>query len=361
MAPKTPFSSAPRPCRAGLLGLAGLLLATTALSAQDIPEGGMVGEMYLSVDDIGSDPSRTYSPYAGLAYPIRPLWGDSHMHTALSYDAPAYSATLMPRDAYRFARGEEVIASHGVPAKLSRPLDWLAVTEHSDAMGSMTEMLAGNPEMLAVPEILDWYHRVKQGGPEAVTSVLEITNAMSDGTIPPEFVDPKLAKSVWNEVIDIAEEFNDPGVFTAFIGYEWTSTEAGNNLHRNILFRDDERYARQMLPLDTLESTNPEDLWTWMETYEAETGGDVLALAHNGNLSNGLMFPVETNPATGEPLGADYFQRPAEMGAALRGHPDEGRRRDPPDAVSRRRIRRLRDLGHRQHGGHPQGSLDAAV
>ena len=183
------------------------------------------------------------------------------------------------------------------------------MTEHSDAMGSMTEMLAGNPEMLADPQILDWYHRVKGGGEQAVISVLEITNMMSDGTIPPAFVDKKLARTVWDDVLNIAEEFNEPGVFTALIGYEWTSTGGGNNLHRNIIYRDDSSFARQLLPLDTLDSTNPEDLWTWMETYEAKTGGDVLALAHNGNLSNGTMFPVETNPATGEPLGGDYFKR----------------------------------------------------
>ncbi|MCA0872961.1 DUF3604 domain-containing protein [Seohaeicola saemankumensis] len=295
--------------RAPLYSAVSVVLLSTAPHAQEVPPGGMVGEMYLSETDIAADPGRTFSPYAGRAYPTRPLWGDSHMHTALSYDAPAYSATLMPRDAYRFARGEEVIASHGVPAKLSRPLDWMALTEHSDAMGGMTEMLSGNPDMLADPQILDWYHRVKGGGEQAVMSVLEITNMMSDGTIPPAFVDKKLARSVWDDVLEVAEEFNEPGVFTALIGYEWTSTGGGNNLHRNIIYRDDATFARQMLPLDTLDSTNPEDLWTWMETYEDKTGGNILALAHNGNLSNGIMFPVETNPATGEPLGGDYFER----------------------------------------------------
>ena len=89
------------------------------------------------------------------------------------------------------------------------------------------------------------------------------------------------------------------------IGYEWTSTDKGNNLHRNVFYRDGADVARQMLPYTTAESFNPEDLWKWMARYEEKTGGRVLAAAHNGNLSNGLMFP-ELNPATGKPLTKDY-------------------------------------------------------
>ena len=93
------------------------------------------------------------------------------------------------------------------------------------------------------------------------------------------------------------------------IGYEWTSTEDGNNLHRNVLYRDDGDVARRMVPYTTAESFNPEDLWAWMARYEAETGGRVLTLAHNGNMSNGIMFPVETNPATGRPLTSEYAEQ----------------------------------------------------
>jgi hypothetical protein len=96
------------------------------------------------------------------------------------------------------------------------------------------------------------------------------------------------------------------------IGYEWTSTEGGNNLHRNVLYRDGADLARRMLPYTTTESFNPENLWKWMERFEAETGGDVLALAHNGNLSNGIMFPVETNPKTGQPLTGAYAETRAK-------------------------------------------------
>ena len=118
--------------------------------------------------------------------------------------------------------------------------------------------------------------------------------------------DPKFASSIWERYIEIAERYNDPGTFTSIIGYEWTSTENGNNLHRNVLYRDGGELARRMNPFTTSESFNPEDLWTWMGTYEKETGGRVLAIAHNGNLSNGIMFPVETNPATGKSLSKDY-------------------------------------------------------
>jgi hypothetical protein len=129
---------------------------------------------------------------------------------------------------------------------------------------------------------------------------------VSGETIPEIIIDPDFVGSVWQRYLETAEQFNEPGRFTTIIGYEWTSTEGGNNLHRNVLYRDGAELARQMNPYTTAESFNPEDLWKWMQAYEEKTGGKLLALAHNGNLSNGIMFPVETNPATGQPLDADY-------------------------------------------------------
>jgi hypothetical protein len=137
---------------------------------------------------------------------------------------------------------------------------------------------------------------------------MDIINSFTQGKIPPILLDDKFQQSVWDRYTKTAEAFNEPGRFTAIIGYEWTSTEKGNNLHRNVLYRDGRDLARRMLPYTTTESFNPEDLWKWMESYEQKTGGQVLALAHNGNLSNGIMFPVETNPATGKPLDGDYVK-----------------------------------------------------
>jgi hypothetical protein len=252
-----------------------------------------------------------YSPYAGRNFPTRVLWGDTHLHTNLSLDARAFGVILGPEEAYRFARGEEVTASHGERVKLSRPLDWLVVTDHSDAMGAMKEIVAGNPTLMREPLLKDWHDRINAGGDTALAATMEIIETfagISGQAIPEIVMDPDFVGSVWGDYLETAEAFNEPGRFTTIIGYEWTSTEGGNNLHRNVLYRDGDAEARQMLPYTAAESFNPEDLWTWMETYEEKTGGRLLALAHNGNVSNGLMFP-EINPETGKPLTREYAER----------------------------------------------------
>ncbi|WP_253284487.1 MULTISPECIES: DUF3604 domain-containing protein [unclassified Ruegeria] len=290
-------------------------MSATSILAQDAVEGGQVGEMTISKSDMRAQAADTFSPYAGRDFPTRPLWGDTHLHTSLSLDARAFGVLLSPADAFRFARGEEVTTSHGLQAKLSRPLDWLVVSDHSDAMGAMNEIVAGNATLMRDPTLRDWNDRLNQGGDVALGATMEVIETfagISGGALPEAIADRRFVQSVWDDFTKTADAFDDPGSFTAFIGYEWTSTEGGNNLHRNVIYRDDAIRARQMLPFTTAETFNPEDLWDWMERYEEETGGRVLALAHNGNVSNGLMFPVETNPDTGEPLTGDYAERRAK-------------------------------------------------
>lgn len=248
-----------------------------------------------------------YSPYAGRAFPTQVLWGDTHLHTSLSLDARAFGVTLGPDAAYRFARGEEVTSSHGERLKLSRPLDWLVVADHSDAMGAMNEIVAGDPNLMRDPTLKDWHDRIVAGGETALKATMEIIENFTVGKIPEVLKEKNFSRSVWGSYLETAEEFNDPGRFTTIIGYEWTSTPDGNNLHRNVLYRDGADKAVQMLPFTAVDSLNPEDLWKWMETYENETGGQLLALAHNGNLSNGLMFP-EVNPVTGRRLTRAYAE-----------------------------------------------------
>ncbi len=252
-----------------------------------------------------------YSPYAQRRFPTQVYWGDTHVHTDNSLDARGFGVTLGPEEALRFARGEEVTTSHGLHFKLSRPLDWLVVADHSDGMGAMKEIIAGNPNLLKDPEVKKWYTAMRAGGDAAFEATMNVINAFTQGTVPDVVLDRTFQQTVWDDYIDIAERFNEPGRFTAMIGYEWTSTEKGNNLHRNVLYRDGGDRARRMVPYTTAESFNPEDLWKWMARYEETTGGQVLALAHNGNMSNGIMFPVETNPATGKPLSKDYAKQRA--------------------------------------------------
>jgi hypothetical protein len=248
-----------------------------------------------------------YSPYAGRNFPTRVLWGDTHLHTSLSLDARAFGTTLGPEEAYRFARGEEVTSSHGERVKLAQPLDWLVIADHSDGMGTMNEIIAGNSTLLQDPMVKGWYDKLQQGGETALMAVMDIIDSFTSGNIPPILLEEGFISSVWENYLETAEKYNDPGRFTTIIGYEWTSTEGGNNLHRNVLYRDGADQARRMLPYTTTESFNPEDLWKWMAKYEEKTGGRLLALAHNGNLSNGIMFP-EINPDTGKPLTREYAE-----------------------------------------------------
>ena len=251
-----------------------------------------------------------YSPYAGKSYPTRVLWGDTHLHTKLSLDARAFGATLGPEQAYRLARGEQITSSHGELIRLSRPLDWLVVADHSDGMGAMDEVVKGNPMLMKDPKAKDWHDRINQGGSVALEATMEIIETfagISGEAMPAAVVDPEFVMTVWQRYLETAEEFNEPGRFTALAGYEWTSTEGGNNLHRNVIYRDGVKHANQVLPFTAAESFNPEELWGWMARYESRTGGKVLALAHNGNVSNGLMFP-EINPVTGKALTESYAE-----------------------------------------------------
>ena len=290
------------------MAAAGIALAQQRPPASGPEAGtGQVGEMVLTPEEgkkVFKAPG--YSPYAGRSFPTKPLWGDTHLHTSNSLDARAFGVTLGPEEAFRFARGEEVTSSHGERVQLSRPLDWLVVADHSDGMGAMNEIVKGNPNLLVDPTVKDWHERINKGGETALLATMDVINSFTQGKIPEVVTDRAFAQSVWDRYLETAQRYNEPGRFTALIGYEWTSTEKGNNLHRNVLYRDGADKARQMLPYTTTESFNPEDLWKWMQTYEAKTGGRVLALAHNGNLSNGIMFPVEVNPATGKPLSGDY-------------------------------------------------------
>ena len=284
--------------------LLALLCASPAL-AQDSDVGTITPERLEGVLQ-----KRPYSPYANRNFPERPLFGDTHLHTAISFDAGMLGTTLMPADAYRFAKGEQLIASSGQPVRLSRPLDFLVVTDHSDNFGLAADIVAGAPNVLAVPEGQRWYNMIKEGkGFEAAT---EAYMATAQSRLPEALnyaPGTRPYRSAWEQTIKAADEANDPGRFTAFIGYEWSSNPGGN-LHRNVIFRNDGALARQVEPLTTIPpigTSDPRGLWEWMQTYESKTGGDVLAIAHNGNLSNGLMFPI-IEPVDGKPIDRAYAE-----------------------------------------------------
>ena len=246
-------------------------------------------------------------------YPTHVYFGDTHLHTAMSMDAGLFGNRLGVEEGYRFARGEELTASGGQQAKLSRPLDFLVVADHSDNMGFAPDLIAGKPELLADPTGKKWYDMIQAG--EGNAAALDLINHFSRGTLPEKLQylpgTPAYA-AAWKLTIDAAEKYNEPGKFTAFIGYEWTSqVPPGNNLHRVVIFRDGGDKAGQVEPFTTyppVGSTTPEDFWKVLQAYETKTGGQVLAIAHNGNLSNGWMFPWDTNPVTNQPLTREYAE-----------------------------------------------------
>jgi hypothetical protein len=299
--------------------LAGVLALAFAMPilAQD---AGMHSGKELSKEK----PTRPYSPYAspysefdaGVEYPNRVFWGDTHLHTSFSMDAGAFGARLGPREAYQFARGDEIETTTAGRARLARPLDFLVVADHSDNMGFFPDLNAGAEHLLANPSGKEWYDKIQAG--KGMEVAMEIIDSFSRGTYPDAIMyypDTDMYKSAWAKTIEAAEEYNDPGKFTAFIGYEWTSqVPPGQNLHRVVIYRDGGDKASQTVPATTYGtqgSTDPEYLWKLLQVYEDKTSGDVLAIAHNGNLSNGLMFPL-MNPVDNKPLTKEYVETRAK-------------------------------------------------
>jgi hypothetical protein len=299
------------------VGLALALARAAASMAAEQPR--IVDDPYEGVQVL--DPAqvapaaRGYSPYAGRKYPAQVLWGDTHNHTSNSGDAFTGGNRLTPEDAYRLARGEEVVSSSGVPVKLSRPLDFLVVADHAEGLGLMQEVYKGNPAFISDPTLAGWSDAMRKGGEAAAGAANEVVKAQATGTLPGPIQDPKIVgpvmTSVWQQYTATAEKYNEPGRFTAMIGYEWTSVPGGNNLHRNIMFRDGKDKADQVFPFSSWQSEDPEKLWAWMAQYEQKTGGRLLAIAHNANLSNGRMFELQT--FTGGPLTREYAERRARF------------------------------------------------
>ena len=247
------------------------------------------------------------------AYPEKVFWGDTHLHTSNSVDAFGFGNRLDPEAALRFARGEEVTSSTGVKAKLARPLDFLVVTDHSEGLGSTKALYEAPRMMISDPTLLRWYDLMHKGPAGSLQATAEILNARATNTMPPGLNDPAKAAErthkIWNSSLKTVDSYNEPGKFTAFFGFEYTLMQGGNNLHRNVIFRDGIDKVSTVDPLSDAGQIWPDALWDYMDSYEKKTGGKVLAIPHNANLSNGLMFML-TDPKGG-PITAEYARRRA--------------------------------------------------
>jgi hypothetical protein len=252
---------------------------------------------------------KIYSPYVertarNSMFAEGLYWGDTHLHTKYSTDAGMVGNQLGPEEAYRFAKGEEVLSSTGQRARLIRPLDFLVISDHAENLGLAPMIEESNPDLLATEAGKRWYDMVRAGnGYEAFR---EWAGSVQRGD---QIRSRKMQRTVWERQTAAADAHNVPGVFTALIGFEWSSLgtpEVPSNLHRVVLFKDDADRANQVIPFTAFDSNDPEALWEYMAQYEAESGGSVLAIPHNGNLSNGFMFATER--MNGAPLTQDYAE-----------------------------------------------------
>ena len=219
----------------------------------------------------GDSTSATYSAHAGSEIPRHVYWGDTHLHSLLSVDANTNGNTqLSGDDAFRFARGEEITAHNAMRVRLRRPLDFLVVSDHAEYLGVIDGIARGDALLLENEGARRWGRMLAAGD---MTPMREFAASANSGVA--VFEHPDFLRSVWRQVIETANRNNRAGVFTAFIGYEWTSMPGGKNLHRVVLFKDGAEQTSQILPFSALDSADPEDLWRFLADYESKTGGDV--------------------------------------------------------------------------------------
>ena len=271
-----------------------------------------ISSVHASVYDANPTPEkvaeeRIYSPYVNRDYPDQVFFGDTHFHTELSFDAGLVGTSLDVDAGYRFARGEKVVSNSGQPVQLIRPLDFLVITDHAEFIGLAPQLHSSAPELLADPwgrKIHEMFSAGQEGRMKAFAEIIEVS------TTPP-FTNPMssndAARSIWIDFVHKADQYNEPGRFTAMTGFEWTSTPAGDNQHRVIIHRDGAEKTAQTLPFTMFDSAHPEKLWDYLARYEEKTGGQAFSIPHNGNLSNGLMFGEVT--AKGGPITREYAEK----------------------------------------------------
>lgn len=247
-----------------------------------------------------SKSKKEYTPHVDDHYPQEVYFGDTHLHTSWSTDAGMIGGVLGPDEGYRVSRGETVTSKLGWKVKLIRPLDFLVIADHAENLGLADFIRRSDPILLANPMGKKWHDMVKEG--KGYDAFLEWLRS-EDGDLINE---PRMMEKAWSSVVSNADKYYEPGKFTTFHGFEWTSMPEGNNLHRVVIFRDGADRTSQIQPFSQYDSFDPEDLWDYLETYETKTDGQVLALAHNGNFSNGLMFDDKTY--TGGAITKEYVE-----------------------------------------------------
>lgn len=245
-------------------------------------------------------------------HPQQVLWGDTHLHTDNSIDAFGFGTRLGPEAALQFARGDEVTATTGMKAQLSRPLDFLVIADHSDGLGA-TRRLYDAPRIAIRDEtLLRWYDMMHESPQQSQRAIGELIDAAANGTLPPALRDrenqEQATRNIWTSHLQTIDRYYEPGTFTPIAGFEWTLMPGGNNLHRVVMFRDGYDRTSQVIPFPGIDG-QVGALYDYMDAYEKSTGGKALAIPHNSNLSNGLMF--ELTMPDGGPMTAAFARRRA--------------------------------------------------
>ncbi|SHE71767.1 Protein of unknown function [Microbulbifer donghaiensis] len=227
-------------------------------------------------------------------------FGNFHVHTSYSFDAVTNGSTTTPADAYRWAKGEAIPAGVlGAELRINRPLDFYAVSDHAEYLGVFKKMYDPNSPLSKLPLAREITSKDAKVAFDAYARILD---SMQPGMSDPTLSDPAITKPIWQEMVETADRFYEPGKFTTFPAFEWTSNPNKLNLHRVVVFRTSEGVPD--MPYSALDSEDPRDLWKWMETAR-QGGATLFAIPHNGNASDGLMFPIEID---NEPLSADYIE-----------------------------------------------------
>jgi hypothetical protein len=243
-------------------------------------------------------------PALAQTNPVRDAYfGETHVHTSWSLDAWLIGNRLTePGDAYKYFKGETIKHPLGYDIKIDTPLDFAGVTDHSEYVGVMK--LANDPgspmskEPAAAPLIL------KDNSPEETQRVCLYGAKLLGGAPNKALMSPEIARTVWQQNVELANKANEPGKFTTFCAYKWTSMPNNINLHRNIFFKDCAHVPA--VPFSALDSSIPTDLWTWMDA-QRKAGNEVLAISHNANLSDGRMYPTDVD-LRGRPIDRAYAE-----------------------------------------------------
>lgn len=253
----------------------GLLLTAFVVSSCGTSDMGLGAYVDASDVPVSEQPERVY-------------WGDLHLHTLYSFDSYNFgNKSLGPDEAYRFAKGEPIEAHTGEIAQLVAPLDFLMVSDHAEYTGVFLGIENDNPDIVDTPLGRAWAAMEASG--DTVGPMDEVVASLRDGRAERDPPAP-FKRTIWAELVESAERHYEPGKFTTFAGYEWTSMPDGGNQHRVVVYKDGPDKTLRTIPFSAADGNNPLQLWNYLASYEESTGGEAIAIGHNGNVSNGNMF-----------------------------------------------------------------------